>query len=94
MIPIYSCSRQVYICKVNRAAKDNKVVKKGESYLWVKVNKYSQKELFKNEAELDKKYPKKYNITEPGLANLLRAYKKELKINSRLSPKEFLKTIL
>ena len=46
MIPIYNNSRRCIVCFVDKALKDNKVCKKGESYIWVKKNKFLSKRIF------------------------------------------------
>lgn len=90
MIPQYSDKRRCYICYVNKAQKDNKIVKKGESYIWVKKSEFSPKEYFKNEEELSKVYQSFYNIKYDYLVKILLNFKEELKINPKISPKKYL----
>lgn len=82
---IYSSSRNIYVSFIQKARKDNSIVKKGESYIRVKRDKYSNPELFKNIDELDKKYPRRLDISEPELRKIL----DEFKENNQPS-KEFL----
>lgn len=90
MIPEYSNRRQCYVCFVKSAAKDNEVVKEGESYYWVKKTPYAPKEYFKNKEELNKKYPNHYRLKFPDLVKVLNAFKKEFKTNPNLTGKKFL----
>jgi hypothetical protein len=97
MIPLFDTRRNLfdtrrncYVCFVKSAAKDNEVVKKGESYYWVKKTKYASKEFFKSVEDLNKEYPNRYVIKFPDLVKLLNTYKKKLKTNPNLSPKKFL----
>lgn len=84
MIPQYNPLRNCYVCFVRKAMKDNKVVKKGESYFWVKKTNYSSKEYFKNEEELNASYPNHYDLTSKQLEKILTTFKFELKENNRL----------
>lgn len=81
---IYSGTRDVYISFVQKARKDNSVVKKGESYIRVKQSKYSNFELFKNKEALDKKYPRMLQVTEPELRRILDEFKTSDKSSEEL----------
>lgn len=93
MIPQFNNSRNCYICFVKKAAKDNEVVKKGESYYWVKKNNYAPKEFFKSIEDLNKVYPNRYVIKSSELIKLLNTFKSELKRNSKLTAAKFLSDI-
>ena len=90
MIPTYNNSRRCIVCFVDKALKDNKVCKKGESYIWVKKTNFSPKEFFKNEEELDKYYPKYFDVNLEQLNLLLKDFKKELKQDNNIKIKEYL----
>lgn len=95
MVPYYDNRRGVYICFVDKAAKDNEVAKKGEPYIWLQAQgRYSPKQLFKNEKEVDKKYPKKYTLSMNSIGKIIKAYNKAVQENSKLKPETFLNTFL
>ena len=82
---IYDSRRLIYINRIAFAKKDNKVVKKGESYIWVKRTKYSPIEYFRNEKELDKVYPEYFRLSKKDVYDII--------IKSPLAPKN-IKTYL
>lgn len=90
---IYSSKRGVYTCFVKNARKDNPVVKKGESYYWVRKDKFSNKEYFKTVDELNDAYPIKYVVSSKQLHLLLSEYKIQLSINRELSPNQFFESL-
>ncbi len=94
MIPQYNSSRRCYICYINKAQKDNKIVKKGESYIWVRKTEFAPKEYFRNEKELDKIYPKYYNVTKSEILTLLRSFKQEVIKNNKISCEKYLNSII
>ena len=84
-VPVYDQRRDVYVCRVLKAAKDNKKVKKGESYIWVQRTKFSPKEYFRDEKELEKKYPSYYRLNKKQLATLIKKYPSTIKIEDYLN---------
>jgi hypothetical protein len=93
MIAHYDSERQVFICQVNKAIKDNKVAKKGEPYIWVKKTSFSLREYFKTIEEVDKIYPKHFNLSSIQLIKILKEYKKQYKLNNKIKEEKFLKDI-
>lgn len=88
----YDQKRQVWICRVNKSRKDNPAVKKGEPYIWVKEDNFADIEYFKNEDELNKKYPiPTFEETFKYEISLLKKFKKEQKTRPNISPVAFLK---
>lgn len=85
---MYSSQRRIYVSFIKKAAKDNSVCKKGESYIKVKNDKYSTPELFKCIEELDEKHPRYITISEPEFIRILSEF---LKGDSK-SIKQFVKT--
>lgn len=93
MNPYYDELRGFWICKVQRAAKDNPVVKKGESYVWVK-ERFGNKEYFKDEIDLNSKYPiPTFEQIHQVEINILNHFKKELKFNPNLTATKFLRNL-
>lgn len=67
MNAIYDESRYCYVCRVEKAKKDNPVARKGDSYIWAQKSKFSKKEYFKTEEDLDRKYPHHVKMKETGI---------------------------
>lgn len=90
--PYYDKKREIWICQVLKAKKDNPAVKKGQPYIWAKRDAFSQKRYFKNFEELNKIFPEKtFEDYYKKELKLLRAYHKELKQRPKLKPLTFLK---
>lgn len=88
----YDSKRRIYLYRVKKARKDNPAVTKGQPYIRVKRDPYSNLEYFRGDEHLDKKYPvitfrEKHSYT----LKLLAAYKMQLEKNSNLTPYRFLK---
>lgn len=78
--PIYNSSRGIWICFIDKSKKDNRVCKKGEPYLWVRKEKSSPKEFFKDIADLDKKYPKYFSLTEKDIVEIIKGKPKSVPV--------------
>lgn len=91
MISYFCNKRNIYVCFVDKAVKDNSVCKKGESYIWVKSSKYALKEFFKTEKDLNKKYPEIISVSINDICKLLNKFKKSEEKDSYNFVKKYIK---
>lgn len=93
---IYDRQRDIWYQEIGRANKDYppEGIEKGQPYVRVKKNTFSQPEKFKTMEEVHEKYPiitvaQRYKKE----LKLLRGYKRELDNNPNLSPLKYLESI-